>query len=124
MTKAKKISLVLLLLLYMAAGINHFVHPATYIKLIPPYFPGAALINWVSGGAEIIAALLLIKSATRKYGAYLIIFLLVAFIPAHIYMVKTGWCIRSGYCFPEWVIWLRLFPIQFLLMYWAWTHRK
>jgi len=120
----KRISLIIMIVFYAGAGINHFVHPANYLKIIPPYLPYPQWINYLSGAAEIIASILLIFSATRKAAAYLIITLLIFFIPAHIYMIQTGWCISSGYCFPQWAIWLRLFPLQFVLIWWAWWHRK
>ena len=124
MTRIKKLGLVLLIILYAGAGINHFLHPLTYLALIPPYLPLPGVINSISGAAEIIAALLLLSPVSRKAGAILIVTLLILFIPTHIYMMQQGWCIRSGYCFPVWATWLRLFPLQFILMYWAWWQRK
>jgi uncharacterized membrane protein len=50
--------------------------------------------------------------------------LLIAFIPTHIYMIQKGGCMSPEVCIPAWVAWLRLFPMQFVLMYWAWSNRK
>ncbi len=124
MSSNKKAGLILMATLYFIAGVNHFIHPGTYYKIIPPYLPDHQLINSVSGALEIIAATFLIFNATRRAGVYLIILLLVAFIPAHVYMIQAGWCLRSGYCFPQWVIWLRLILLQPILIYWAWMYRK
>ena len=121
---AKRICLIIMIIFYIGAGINHFIHPLNYLKIIPPYLPWPQAINYLSGAAEIAGGLLLIFLPTRKYGAYLIIMLLILFIPAHIYMIQTGWCLRTGFCFPQWVIWLRLFPIQFILIAWACWYRK
>jgi uncharacterized membrane protein len=55
---------------------------------------------------------------------YGIILLLIAFIPAHIIMIQKGFCLSNGFCFPAWVMWIRLFPLQFLLILWAWSSRK
>jgi len=120
----KRISIILMIMLYIGAGINHFISPEGYLKIIPPYLPYHQLINYLSAAAEIVGGLLIAFPVTRKWGAYLIILLLFLFIPAHIYMIKTGWCLRSGFCFPQWAIWLRLFPLQFVLMYWAFSNRK
>lgn len=120
----KKISLVLMLLLYVAAGINHFVHPQMYLAIIPPYLPWPALINIVSGIAEILLGILLIPQSTRRFAAAGIILLLAAFIPAHVYMIQQNGCAGKGMCIPLWAAWLRLIPLQFILMYWAWTNRK
>lgn len=120
----KKFSLAIIIIFYFAAGINHFRNPEVYLRLIPAYLPNAVLINIVTGIAEIIVAILFIFAATRKWAAYITIVLLIAFIPAHIFMLQQGWCTSTGFCFPKWAIWLRLFPGQFLLMWWAWWHRK
>jgi uncharacterized membrane protein len=55
--------------------------------------------------------------------AYAIIAMLIAFIPAHIYMIKTGFCIKT-FCLPEWALWARLLMLQPLLISWAWYNRK
>ena len=120
----KKISLILLIILYASAGMNHFIHPTGYYSIIPPYLPNPYLINIAAGIAEIIAAILLILPNTRKFGAYLIVAMLVAFIPAHIYMIQKGGCMGAEICIPFWGAWLRLFPLQFILIVWAWWHRK
>ena len=120
----KKISLILLIILYAGAGINHFIHPEGYYTIIPPYLPNHYLINILAGIAEIICAVLLLIPATRKLGAYLVIAMLIAFIPAHIYMIQKGGCMGKEICIPSWGAWLRLFPLQFILIAWAWWHRK
>ncbi len=116
----KKISLVLICILYIGAGINHFWHPESYIFLIPPYLPEKEIINKISGVAEIIAGILMIIPATRKLSAYIIIAMLIAFIPAHIYWIQKKGCVSDYLCTPEWLAWIRLIPFQFLLMWWAW----
>ena len=120
----KIISLVLLIILYAGAGINHFIHPTGYYSIIPPYLPNHYLINIFAGIAEIICAVLLAIPFTRKLGAYLVIAMLIAFIPAHIYMIQKGGCMGKEICIPLWGAWLRLFPLQFILIAWAWWHRK
>ena len=120
----KKISLVLLIILYAGAGINHFIHPTGYYSIIPPYLPNHYLINILAGIAEVSSAVLLAIPFTRKLGAYLVIAMLIAFIPAHIYMIQKGGCMSKEICIPLWGAWLRLFPLQFILIAWAWWHRK
>ena len=120
----KKASLILLIILYAVAGVNHFVHPAGYYSIIPPYLPNPYLINIIAGIAEIIAAILLMIPNTRTWGAYLIVAMLIAFIPAHIYMIQKGGCMGAEICIPLWGAWLRLFPLQFILIAWALWHRK
>jgi uncharacterized membrane protein len=119
----KKASLAIMAIFYIVAGINHFKNPEAYFSIIPSFFSNPQLINTVSGIAEIILGLLLIVPQTRKFAAYAIILMLIAFIPAHIYMIKSGWCVK-GYCLPEWALWVRLLVMQPLLIWWAWSNRK
>ena len=120
----KRISLAGMILFYIGAGINHFWHPNPYYALIPLYLPQPVIINTVSGATEILLGLLLIFSRTRKFAAYGIMVLLLLFIPAHIRMIQEGWCTGTGFCLTGWATWLRLFPGQFILIAWAWWHRK
>jgi uncharacterized membrane protein len=120
----KKISIVLIPLFYIGAGINHFLYPDGYYKIIPHYLPYTVFINLLSGTVEIILGLLFLFSKTKTIAAYGIIAMLFAFIPAHIIMIQNGFCIFNSYCLPVWVLWLRLFPLQFLLMLWVFKCRK
>lgn len=120
----KNISLIIMTVFYMVSGINHFLHPAAYYPLIPPYLPFPGFINIASGLFEIVFGGLLIFSSTRKIGAYGIIALLILFIPTHIYMIQKGGCMSVQMCLPQWVAWVRLFPLQFILIAWARWHAK
>lgn len=119
----KKISLLLLILLYVGAGINHFWHSAFYLSIIPPYLPHPYLINIVAGTSEFVLGIFLIFPSTRKAAACLIIAMLIAFIPVHIYMIKKAGCMNEIVCIPLWKAWLRL-ALQPVLILWAWWHRR
>jgi len=112
-----------MIIFYLLAGVNHFRNPEAYYKIIPPYFPDHVLINIIAGIAEITFGLLLLIPTTKKYACYAIILMLIAFIPAHIYMLKVGFCVQ-GYCLPQWALWARLLVLQPLLIFWAWSNRK
>jgi uncharacterized membrane protein len=113
----KKISLWLQVLLYLAAGINHFRVPEFYYPIIPDYLGHQSVINAAAGIAEIVLAIGLAFSATRKWAAYGIILLLLAFLPSHIYMITNHAPL------PGWVLWARLLVGQPLLILWAWSVR-
>lgn len=119
----KRISLFIMAAFYLYGGINHFRNPEGYLKMIPPYLPYHTLLNTVSGAAEILFALLLLIPATKRIACYGIILMLIAFLPVHIYMLKTGWCIKD-FCLPQWAIWVRLILLQPFLIWWAWVMRK
>ncbi len=111
----KKILLYPMSLLYIAAGTNHFLHPAMYLGIMPPYLPWpAALVN-ISGVAEILLGLLLLPLATRRLAAIGIIFLLIAVFPANVQMA-------INYAHEHnpnlWLSIVRL-PLQIVLVWWA-----
>jgi uncharacterized membrane protein len=109
---------------YVVAGVNHFWHPESYIDLIPPYLPFRPAINLSSGIFEIVFGLSLIFPSTRKTGAFGIIILMILFIPAHIYLIQMAGCVSEQLCIPAWMAWVRLFPLQFILIAWARWHAK
>lgn len=104
--------------IYILAGINHFRKPKMYERIIPPYFPNAKLLNLLSGFAEIVFGILLMIPGYSKFGAWGIIFLLVAFFTVHIYMLQDK---KASFGLPKWLLWLRI-PLQFLLIYWAYLY--
>jgi uncharacterized membrane protein len=108
---------------YFFSGVNHFMRPENYKRIIPPYIHFHSLINYAAGFVEIFLAVLLVIPATRRFACTAIMAMLIAFIPAHIYMFQSGWCV-NGSCFPQWAIWLRLLVLQPLLIYWAWRLRR
>lgn len=118
-TLLKRTFLWLNALFYVAAGCNHFVHPKTYLSLIPPYLPWPALLNTISGAFEILFGLLLVFKPTRKSAAIFIILMLIAFLPAHVYMIQKNGCVSPALCVPLWVAWLRL-PLQLVLIILVW----
>jgi uncharacterized membrane protein len=114
-------SLALLILFYLAAGLNHFRMPSFYLPLIPDYLPFKSLINIASGIAEMLLALLLLFEQTRKWAAIGIILLLLCFLPSHIWFIQQGGCVDpGGLCVPEWIAWVRLLLIHPILIWWAW----
>ena len=123
MSNLKKISLILLVLLYLAAGVNHFRSAAAYISVIPPYFPYPKLLNTLAGCFEIFFGLMLIFKKTRTYAVYGIILMLIVFTTVHIYMIRLAPFKLSGFMVSRAAAWIRL-PLQLVLMAWAYWHRE
>ncbi len=109
---------------YIAAGLNHFIAPHFYLDLIPPFFSQPELVNLLAGIAELLLGLGIIFYPTRKRSALGVIFLLLAFIPSHVYFIQIGSCIEGGLCVPEWVGWVRLLVIHPVLIIWAYWVAK
>ncbi len=103
--------------LYVMAGINHFVHPAMYIAIMPSFLPvsssGALVV--ISGVCEILFGILLLPPQTRKMAAWGIIALLVAVFPANIQMAVNFYRENNP---QTWLAYLRL-PLQIVLIIWA-----
>lgn len=111
----KLVSLILMSLLYVGAGINHLIQPETYLRIMPPYLPEPLFLVYASGIIEIALGLMLWVYGLRRWAAWGIILLLVAVFPANIYMAELG---GEAFGLPEWVVIARL-PLQGLLIYWA-----
>jgi uncharacterized membrane protein len=102
-------------LLFILAGINHFIHPGTYLRIMPPNIPAHQLMVDLSGVAEIVVGILVIPEKTRKVGAWLMIALLLLIFPANIQMT-IDWTRQQHPML--WLAWLRL-PLQALMIWWA-----
>lgn len=105
--------------IYILAGLNHFRVPRFYIPMIPPYLPSPKSINFLAGIFEILFGMGLFFHETRSLAAIGIILILVAFVPAHIYMITTKGRLPGGIKMPLWFAWVRLFPAQLILIWWA-----
>ena len=104
--------------LYVVAGVNHFLRPRMYERIIPPYLPAPDVLNYAAGVAEVVLGVALLFPATRPYAAWGIIALLIAVFPANLYMYQQG---TAG--IPSWALLLRL-PLQGALIAWAWWYTK
>jgi uncharacterized membrane protein len=116
----KKISLIILIVGYIAAGVNHFISPDGYIKIIPHYLPYPQALNYIAGVCEIILGVLLIFPTTRNLGVILLILMLVAFLPVHITMLQQAPLQVGRLWVTPLIAWIRLL-FQPVLMGWlAW----
>jgi len=86
MTLTKKVSLIVLIIGYLLAGINHFAHPDSYIHIIPHYIPFPKLMNILAGGFELLFAVMLIFPRTRPIAAWGTILML-----PHFYRYISKW---------------------------------
>jgi len=105
-------------LAFILAGALHFVAPAYYRAVMPPYFPAPAALVAVSGAAEIAGGLGLLVPRLRQAAGIGLMLLLVAVLPANIEMLRQA---RADRVSPviEALLWLRL-PLQAFLVWAAW----
>jgi uncharacterized membrane protein len=117
----KGLLLIIMVAFYLFAGFYHFKNPGFYTPFFPPYLnKWAATLNILAGIAEIMLAIGLCFSATRNWAIYGIIAMLIAFIPAHIYMIQLGNFKIGPFQMTPMIGWVRLLVLQPLLMAWAW----
>ncbi len=119
----KGTSLVLLVIGYTLAGINHFYNPVSYYHIIPHYLPYPVLLNILAGVFEILFALMLIFPETRSWAVYGIILMLTAFLPVHITMLMNAPLKLGNLTVTPLIAWVRL-ALQPVLMLWVWWHRN
>ena len=120
----RELSLYLLIIFYIVAGLNHLLMPDFYLPLIPYEHPSPKVINIIVGLLESGFGVLLLFRRTREFAAYGIFALLVIFIPVHVVFIRDGGCFDDFFCLPLWVAHVRLWVVHPLLLYWAWVNRK
>ncbi len=117
----RKLLFWLMPVLYIVAGINHFINPDFYLNVMPSWMPEPLLLVYISGVAEILLGAGLIPKQTRKISAWLIIAMLVVFFFAiHIPMMIKYYGVDVKWF---WISVIRL-PIQIYLIWWAWKFTR
>jgi uncharacterized membrane protein len=112
------LSIILLAIFFMVAGIAHFVSPGSYVRIVPSYLPAAAMLVFVSGIAEFAGGAGILLTSTRRFAGWGLIALLVAVFPANVEMLRLS-AARHASVWWQAALWLRL-PLQPALMYWVW----
>ena len=103
-------------LLFIGAGVNHFVLPRPYQQIVPPSLGDPARLVAISGVAEIAGGVGVLLAPTRRLAGAGLLALLVAVFPANIYMARNPARFAR---IPGWALYARL-PLQPLLMWWVW----
>lgn len=101
---------------FFIGGIAHFVFTELEMKIVPPWLPEHRLLVLVSGAFELIGAIGILFTRTRRIAGWGLILLTIAVTPANIFM----W--QNPDQFPEipyWALTLRL-PLQLLLLGCIW----
>ena len=105
-------------LMYVIAGVMHFIKPKLYLRIMPRYLPYPRALVFLSGIAEIALGIMLCFPYTKYIAAYGIILMLLVFLLVHVYMLSSE---KAGAGIPKWILILRI-PLQFFLMYWAYYY--
>ena len=119
MKRIKLISKYLLAIFMIVAGTMHFVNPAFFLKIVPPYLPFHKELVLVSGVCEILLGVLLLIPKCSHLAAWGIIALLIAVFPANIYLFQNQDLMPAS----PLVHFLRL-PLQGIFILWAYWHTR
>jgi uncharacterized membrane protein len=101
---------------FIASGINHFLIPRAYQRIVPPGIGDPATLVSVSGVAEVLGGVGIFLPATRRSSGLALIVLLAAIFPANLHMARNP---EKFHKIPRWALYARL-PLQPLAMVWAW----
>ena len=111
------LSIALIALLFATSGVLHLVKPQPFVRIVPPWLPGARSLVLISGIFEITGALGILVPFTRVAAGWGIIALLFAVFPANVQMLLNA---RGAHASALWIAGLvaRL-PLQVLLIIWV-----
>jgi uncharacterized membrane protein len=105
---------------YVLAGVNHFLNPALYLKIMPPYLPWPHFLVEASGVCEIALGLLLLVPRYTRWAAWGLIALLIAVFPANLHMAVHPELYPE---IPAVALWARL-PLQAFFIAWACVYTR
>ena len=100
---------------FALAGLYHFINPAFYLRMMPPYLPWHHFLVYLSGFFEAALGLLLLVPRYTRLAAWGLIALLIAVFPANVFMALNPQLFPG---IPPFVLWLRL-PLQAVFIAWA-----
>lgn len=108
----------LLALFFIVAGCLHFIFPANYMRVMPPWLPAHLSLVLVSGGFEILGGVGVLLPRIRRVAGIGLIFLSLAVLPANVQMWLNAQAADSALGWQ--VLLLLRLPLQLLLIYWIW----
>jgi uncharacterized membrane protein len=105
---------------YVVAGVGHFVATRMYMGIMPDYLPAHRELVLLSGVAEIAGGVGVLVPRTQRAVAWGLVALLIAVMPANVWMVQHP---ERYPGVPVWAMWVRL-PLQGVLIWWAWRYTR
>ena len=106
--------------LFVGAGAMHFIVPAAYERIVPPYLSAPRTLVLVSGACEMLGGAGLLVPFSRRTAAWGLVALSIAVLPANVQMARDH---AHWPKIPEWTLWARL-PMQLPLIAWAWLYTR
>ncbi|MBE7661303.1 hypothetical protein [Tenacibaculum finnmarkense] len=111
---------IILAVFMIFGGVQHFIKPTFYLPFVPTFLPFPIMIIYLSGILEIgLGILLFLDTKYAKLGALGIFYLMLLFLPVHIWDVFSATPAIGSHTAAL----IRL-PFQFLCIAWAWKIHK
>ncbi|MBA2350671.1 MAG: DoxX family protein [Burkholderiales bacterium] len=114
----RNVSARLLATFFIVGGALHFVFPAAYSDIMPPWLPWHRELVLISGAVEIAGGLGVLAASTRRFAGLGLIALSIAVWPANLQMLLDA-CAAQKALWWQATLLLRL-PLQLALIYWIW----
>ena len=108
---------VLMGVLFILAGVMHFVRLQFYLNIMPPFLPYHLELVYISGVLEILGGFGVLIPSFRRFSGYGLIGLLIAVFPANIYMLTHNIEV-VGFTQFTYMLILRL-PLQLIFIAWV-----
>lgn len=102
-------------IMYIIAGIMHFIKPKAYLRVMPRFLPAHKTLVFWSGIAEVLLGVALFFENLRNLAIIGIVLMLLVFFLVHFNMLRSE---KEAAGVPKWILILRI-PIQFVLIWWA-----
>ncbi len=119
--KVRVVLRVVLAVAMIAIGVDHFINPDFFVRIVPRALPAPLLLVHISGVCEILGGAGLLVPPVRRAAGVGLVLLYVAVFPANVNMVVHP---ELGGSIPSWALWARL-PLQLVFIAWAlWASRK
>lgn len=116
----KRAGLIFVFLWFAIGGVAHFAATRLEMSIVPPYIPWPHAAVLVSGVFELLGALGLLWSATRRFAGWGLFALTIAVTPANMSMLQRP----DHFGIPVWVLIARLFLQVGLLALILWSTRR
>jgi uncharacterized membrane protein len=105
---------------FIGAGLNHFVNPAFYVNIMPPYLPWHLFLVYLSGVFEVALGIMLLIPKLARLAGWGMIALLIAVFPANLHMAMNPDLFPDV---PRVGLLIRL-PLQAVLIVWAYWYTR
>jgi uncharacterized membrane protein len=103
--------------IFVAAGVLHFIYPDYYARVMPPYFLLPLFWVLLSGVLEIAGGVGLFLKRFRRRAAQGLALLMVAFMPVHLHMLFYPADVGAEAIAPYLLFWRVALQFVFIAMF-------